>query len=145
MEATPFYPLVDLFLRGVAKLKNLQDEVSYVLVLHLEVSVNPHSWEVTLKCQCPLLRIGNLDHLQGAHVFVKIDLRFELSSVVSSIFTIPRMSWWWWHREKILDIYSWFCVGSENLNVTPSLTSEFSTWICYFLNSGSREKRYQES
>ena len=35
----PWCPLVDLFLRGVAKLENLQDEVSYILVLHLEVSV----------------------------------------------------------------------------------------------------------
>ena len=32
-------PLVDLFLRGVAKLKKLQDEVSYVLVIHLEASI----------------------------------------------------------------------------------------------------------
>ena len=39
MEATPFCPLVDLFLRGVAKLKDLQDEVSYVLVIHLEASI----------------------------------------------------------------------------------------------------------
>ena len=39
MEATPFCPLVDLFLRGVAKLKKLQDEVSYVLVIHLEASI----------------------------------------------------------------------------------------------------------
>ena len=31
--------LVDLFLRGVAKLKKLQDEVSYVLVIHLEASI----------------------------------------------------------------------------------------------------------
>ena len=36
----PFWcPLVDLFLRGVAKLKNLQDEVLYVLVIHLEASI----------------------------------------------------------------------------------------------------------
>ena len=32
-------PLVNLFLRGVAKLKKLQDEVSYVLVIHSEASI----------------------------------------------------------------------------------------------------------
>ena len=32
-------PLVDLFLREVGKLKNLQDEVLYVLVIHLEASI----------------------------------------------------------------------------------------------------------
>ena len=32
-------PLVDLFLRGVAKLKKLQDEVSYILVIHLEALI----------------------------------------------------------------------------------------------------------
>ena len=39
MQAALLCPLVDLFLRGVAKLKNLQDEVSYVLVLHLEALI----------------------------------------------------------------------------------------------------------
>ena len=32
-------PLIDLFLRGVAKLKDLEDEVLYVLVIHLEASI----------------------------------------------------------------------------------------------------------
>ena len=35
MQATLF----DLFLRGVAKLKKLQDEVSCYLVIHLEASI----------------------------------------------------------------------------------------------------------
>ena len=39
MQATLLCPLVDLFLRGVAKLKKLQDEVSYVLVIHSEASI----------------------------------------------------------------------------------------------------------
>ena len=39
MQATFLCPLVDLFLRGVAKLKDLQDEVSYVPVIHLEASI----------------------------------------------------------------------------------------------------------
>ena len=36
MQAILWCPLVYLFLRGVAKLKNLQDEVSYVLVCAAE-------------------------------------------------------------------------------------------------------------
>jgi len=39
VQVTLLCPLVDLFLRGVAKLKKLQDEVSYVLVIHLEASI----------------------------------------------------------------------------------------------------------
>ena len=39
MQAILWCPLLYLFLRGVAKLKNLHDEVSYVLVIHLEASI----------------------------------------------------------------------------------------------------------
>ena len=39
MQVTLLCPLVDLFLRGVAKLKKLEDEVSYVLVIHLEALI----------------------------------------------------------------------------------------------------------
>ena len=39
MQVTLLCPLVDLFLRGISKLKNLQDEVSYVQVIHLEASI----------------------------------------------------------------------------------------------------------
>ena len=39
MQVTLLCPLVDLFLRGVAKLKKLQDKVSYVIVIHLEASI----------------------------------------------------------------------------------------------------------
>ena len=39
MEATPFCSLVDLFLRGVAKLIKLQDEGVILLELHFKVHV----------------------------------------------------------------------------------------------------------
>ena len=56
MEATPFCPLVDLLLRGVAKLKKLQDEVSYVLVIHLEASIISVMVATMRRC---LLRLAN--------------------------------------------------------------------------------------
>ena len=39
MQAILWCPILYVFLKGVAKLKKLQDEVSYVLVIHLEASI----------------------------------------------------------------------------------------------------------
>ena len=56
MQVTLLCPLVDLFLRGVAKLKKLQDEVSYVLVIHLEASIISVMVATMRRC---LLRLAN--------------------------------------------------------------------------------------
>ena len=67
--------------------------LSYVLVLHLEVFDIPMGEESLLPSAVSLLRIGNyLDDLQGTQVFIKIGLRFELSSIGSSSFNILKIS-----------------------------------------------------
>ena len=54
-QVTLLFPLVD-FLKGVAKLKKLQDEVSYVLVIHLEASIIFVMVATMRRC---LLRLAN--------------------------------------------------------------------------------------
>ena len=56
MQATLLCPLVDLFLRGVAKLKKLRDKVSYVIVIHLEASIISMMGATMRRC---LLRLAN--------------------------------------------------------------------------------------
>ena len=51
MQATFLCPLVDLFLRGVAKLKKLQDEGFIRFGASLESIGYVSGWEVTIKCR----------------------------------------------------------------------------------------------
>ena len=68
-QATLLCPLVD-FLKGVAKLKNLQDEVSYVLVCTVEAwwAHNPHVLgSKPLEEQTPLEEINKVDNYAYAN------------------------------------------------------------------------------
>ena len=74
MQAILWCPLVCLFLRGVAKLKNLQDEVSYVLVCAAEAwwAHNPQvPGSKPLEEQIPLEEINKIDNHAYANYLTK--------------------------------------------------------------------------
>ena len=126
MKTTLGCPLVSLF-KAVAKLKKLQDEGFIHFGPSLWVSVDPMVVKSSLGTHILLPRIGSLlDHLQGAHVFIRIDL--QLASIGSSILTIPRTSWHWWHMKEILYIYSWLglrkpqCYTKRGINLKDIFT-----------------------
>ena len=86
--------------------------------------------QVSLLKMCQLLD-------QGARVFSHIGYHFKLLSNGSSIFNVPRTSWYEWHRKGILNNYSWFNGDSEHLKVSPSQQVSFVEGssllgICYF-------------
>ena len=91
--------LVNLFLRGVAKQKKLQDEGFICSGVSLGSIGYASGWEITIKHRWIICWVIYKELMYSS----RMDLLFELLSIGSLIFNTPRISWHGWRRKEILD------------------------------------------
>ena len=89
-------PLVDLFLRGVAKQKKLQDEGFICSGASLGCIGYASGWEITIKSRWIICWVIYKELMYSS----RIDLLFELLLIRSLIFNIPKISWHGWYRKN---------------------------------------------